>query len=64
MHIPLPTYHPTCPPYQHVPSQIFGLSDREELERGANAVAKGFVGLAVFSGVIFFLAVRMHACMH
>ncbi len=48
-----PLLHVDSPPHP----QIFGLSSVEEIEQGAREVSGGFVGLAVFSFVAYFLAV-------
>ena len=40
-------------------TQIFGLNDRDEIEEGVRNYALGFVGLAIFAGVSYFIAVSV-----
>ena len=41
--------------------QIYSLNDADEIARRTNFVVAGFIGLALFSGIIYFLGVSCTA---
>ena len=41
-------------------TQIYGLSDPDEIEAGAQAYALGFIGMAVGAGLASLIAVSQH----